>query len=251
MKPKKRLAQHFLTAKSVVRMLAEAADCEGKSVLEIGAGTGLVTRELAVRAKRVVAVELDKDLIPGLTDAVSDLKNVEVVHADALKTSFDYPVVVGNIPYNLSSPLMVKLLGSNFKHAALMVQKEFAERLVAKPNDSSYGRLSVMVQAGSEVEIVGFVPASCFTPEPKTDSALIVLDKKKRFAVDAKLVNALFQHKNQSVRKSLLNSRKFLGWDKAEASSFCAGLGALAARRVRTLSLAEVELVCKSFTRGS
>ena len=237
-------SQNFLAAKSVARTIAETIPLTGKSVLEIGAGKGALTTELAKRAKSVRAIEVDEKLFPSLLSATNEFGNVECVRADARKSSFNgFDAVYGNLPYHLSSELLFKLLESEFKQAVFLLQKEFAERVVAEPGSSDWSRLAVMAQARSHPSLQGFVPRTCFKPVPRVDSAILLLEaRSKPLAVDEELVRLLFQHKNQSVKKALEHSRKTLGLSKQGARSL-AEKTPLCDRRVRTLSLEELVLL--------
>ncbi len=242
-----RLSQNFLADKSVARIIAETVPLKGKRVLEIGAGRGALTVELAKRAKSVRAIEVDEKLFPSLLSAVKEFKSVECVRADALHASFDgFDAVFGNLPYHVSSPLLFKLLDSDFNKAVFLLQKEFAERLVALPGTGEWSRLSVMAQARALPEVAGFVPRTCFKPVPRVDSAIVLLRARpKPLAVDPELVRLLFQHKNQSVKKALEHSHEVLGLSKQEARALAEKTPFLN-RRVRTLSLEELVLLGKS-----
>ncbi|MFH1200311.1 MAG: 16S rRNA (adenine(1518)-N(6)/adenine(1519)-N(6))-dimethyltransferase RsmA [Candidatus Micrarchaeota archaeon] len=247
---KKRLSQVFLRDISSVSDYLDLADFSGKTVLEIGAGTGVVTEYLAARAKRVVAIEIDPEAIGALKQRTAGMKNVEVVAADALRASLDYPVVVGFLPYHISTPLLVRLLHSDYGDAILCLQKEFALRMVAPPDDVEYSRLSVLAQSLADVEFLGVVPAGAFVPVPKVDSALVYLHRNPKFSLDDALVSALFQHKNQSVKNAVGHSARALGIDKPAAKALAASLP-LNDRKVRSLTLEELETLSKAFQAAS
>lgn len=252
--PKKRLSQNFLAAPEFIYELAEALPLKGELVLEIGAGDGRVTRELASKARKVVAVEIDSDLIPILEKGLRKFRNVEIVRGDALALDYSpYKFIVGSLPYHVASPILFRIVSSGFRQAALVLQAEFAKRLVAKPNSSDYSRLTVMVQAACDCEIIGFIPKECFDPIPKVDSVIVKLTAKPpggRLALSGTLVTALFSHKNQSVKKSLLHSTAQLGMDKGQTLSLIRSAGGLASRRVRTLSLEEFTILSKKFSEN-
>jgi 16S rRNA (adenine1518-N6/adenine1519-N6)-dimethyltransferase len=237
-------SQNFLAAKTVAKTIAETIPLKGKRVLEIGAGKGALTTELAKRAKSVRAIEVDEKLFPSLLAAVEKFSNVDCVRADARQSSFNgFDAVFGNLPYHLSSELLFKLLNSDFKQAVFLLQKEFAERVVAEPGSSGWSRLSVMAQARSHPSLQGFVPRTCFDPVPRVDSAILLLEARSEpLPVDEELVRLLFQHKNQSVKKAFGHSHKALGVSKSDARSFAEKLP-FSARRVRTLSLEELVLL--------
>ena len=252
-KPKKHMSQNFLVDDSVAEQIAETIDLEGKTVLEIGAGTGQLTAFLAERAKRVIAVELDSELIQRLEEHLSSFDNVEIVRADALKTEFaGYDAVFGNIPYHISSPLLVKLLNSRFKKAVLLMQKELAQRLLAPPRDHEYSRLSVLAQNNARMQIIAEVPPEAFRPIPRVDSAIVLFEKKPAkeiLKLDEQLVAALFQHKNQTVRNALVHSASLLGKNKQELKRIAEKLPG-AEKRVRDLSLSQFAELCKAWQRS-
>jgi len=181
-RPRKRLGQHFLVRASVLRSIAEAAGLTPETtVLEIGAGTGLLTRELARRAGKVYALEFDRELADSLRREL-EFPNVEIIVADALDFDFaalrparDQFKIIGNLPYNISVPLIFRLLEASglASELLLMVQKEVADRLTAGPGRKSYGILAVLCQMRAETEIVLRVAPSAFHPRPKVNSALV------------------------------------------------------------------------------
>ncbi len=245
---KKRLSQVFLRDIDAVKEFLDLADFKGKTVLEIGSGTGAVTTYLAGRAKRVVAMEIDDDAIAELTRATAGFKNVEAVKADALRSSLDYEVVVGFLPYHAATPILVRLLHSNYGDAILCLQKEFAVRMTAAPNSPDYSRLSVLAQSLADVEIMGAVPRGAFTPVPKVDSALVYLQRNKKFDLDDRLVSALFQHKNQSVKNALLHSGRALGLEKPALKRIAESLP-FPERKVRSLALPDLESLSNWFRK--
>ncbi|MCL5011679.1 MAG: 16S rRNA (adenine(1518)-N(6)/adenine(1519)-N(6))-dimethyltransferase RsmA [Candidatus Marsarchaeota archaeon] len=171
-------------------------------ILEIGGGHGELTKHLAKKG-RVTVVELDEKLsgkikIPG----------VEVISKDALEVDFDgYDFITGNLPYNISSQIIIKFLESNTKKAIFTVQKELAKRMVAKPGSRDYSKLSVNVQNVGICNILKIIPPEFFNPKPKVFSAVVELKKNKKpiliTELDWKIVNFIFQHKNQNIGKVL------------------------------------------------
>jgi len=182
MESKKSFGQNFLMDQQVVEDLINAAEIRSENtVLEVGAGTGTVTRALARRAGKVIAVELDRDLIPTLKENLKDFPNVEIVNADILQyidtlkqtpnpTTFN---VVGSIPYQITSPLIHRLLvmKQRPKAIALIVQKEVAEKIVAAPPRATY--LSNFVANFGEAKIIKIIKPGSFRPQPKVESAII------------------------------------------------------------------------------
>jgi len=183
-KPRKNLGQSFLMDENVIRNIARIANVTGDDiVVEIGAGIGVLTEYLAQNAARVIAVELDDKLVEVLKDRLSGYSNIQIYHGNILR--FDFRTiartgrqkikVVGNIPYNISSPVLFYLLSFRgvINSFVLMMQKEVIDRLVASPGGKSYGVPSVILQMFATVEKVFDVPASCFYPRPKVNSSVI------------------------------------------------------------------------------
>ncbi len=176
---KRRLGQHFITDRGILARIADVLDAGPQdTVLEIGAGPGGLTEALAQRAGRVVAIEKDRDLIEGLRNR---LPAVEVVEADALSVDWHacagHPfLLAGNIPYNITSPLLEKALSEpQPDRIVFLVQREVADRIVASPGTREYGALTVGVQAVARAERLFTVPAGAFQPRPKVDSAVLRL----------------------------------------------------------------------------
>lgn len=233
----KRLGQCFLNSPAIINSIADALPLKGKAVLEIGGGHGELTAALTAKAKSVRVIETDANLVPYLEKLAGACGNIDVVQGDALQAEFKEPIVFGNLPYYISTPLLLKILDSPFKTAVLMVQKEFGERMVAQPKSSDYSRLTIAVASRAKCEILMVVPAECFSPQPKVDSVVVRLDAlpvKSRLAVDDDLVRALFQHKNQSVKKALRHSCHEVGMTREEAARFAESTP-LASVRVREL----------------
>ena len=185
-RPKRRLGQHFLFDPRILGRIADALGATSRDVvLEIGPGPGGLTAQLLARTPHVVAIEKDADLIPRLR---SRFPSLQLVQADALETDWhaavgpalavaggDY-LVTGNIPYNITTPLIDQALTSPFSaRIVFLVQKEVAERIAAAPGGGDYGALSVGVQAACSVERLFNVPARAFTPAPKVDSSVLRL----------------------------------------------------------------------------
>jgi len=182
-KPKKSLGQNFLADRSVVLDLIGAAGVAGdNTVLEVGAGTGAVTAELAPRAKQVIAVEFDRDLIPALRESLEEFRNVKVVNEDVLSLDLARFArspnlkVVGSIPYQITSPLIHKILKSELlpESVTLIVQKEVAEKIAAPPPKATY--LSNFVGHFGKARIIRTVKPGAFRPAPKVDSAILKIE---------------------------------------------------------------------------
>lgn len=229
---KKSLGQCFLEDRNILKLEAELAKVEGRTVLEIGAGDGRLTEAiLAKKPKKVFAVELDSGFATLLREKFAG-KPVEIIEADVMEAELPgFEIALGNIPYYISSGIIFKLAPMHFEHAVLMVQKEFAEKMAARPGDSNYGRLSVTSQLCFTVKYERMVPRHLFRPMPKVDSAIIILTPTGRTLtqLEENTVRWLFQHKNRTVRNALASSKMF---EDAELAK----LGAFLKRRPRTLS---------------
>ncbi len=219
LKPRKSLGQNFLIASGVLDKILEASQVgEGELVVEIGPGVGALTRCLAEKGARVVAVEIDGRLIPLLEDVLGDLGDrIRLVHADALKV--DYGVllnemeggtfkVVANLPYYITSPFVAGFLeaGHRFERMVLMVQREVAERMAAAPGTGAYGALSVLVAYHTKADIVWPVSRHCFYPPPAVDSAVVRLVRRPVPAVTVLRPDLFFR----IVRASFGRRRKML-----------------------------------------
>ncbi len=203
----KKLGQVFLNNPKILENEIRLAQVEGKNVLEIGPGDGRLTEKiLACNPKKLIAVEKDTRFVELLKEKFAFDDSVEIINADFLEYEIpEVDVIMGNIPYYISSPIIFKLKDVKFEHAVLMVQREFAEKMVAKPNDRNYGRLSVTSQIFFNVEYLRTVQKVFFSPIPKVDSALIRLKptgvKLSKFEED--IIRNLFQHKNKTVKNAL------------------------------------------------
>jgi len=206
----RRLGQHFLFDPSILRRIADAAQLSAaETVLEIGPGKGTLTRHLAERAGRVIAIEADRALAAALVSH-QPAPNVEIIAGDALQV--DWPradVIAGNIPYQITSPLIERALEHHPTRIVFLVQKEVAERLAAAPGSKQYGALSVGVQLAAKVEQLFTVRAGSFSPPPKVESAVVRLTPIRSSAhpLIRPLVQALFQRRRQQLQRSL---REFL-----------------------------------------
>ncbi|MDU5081351.1 16S rRNA (adenine(1518)-N(6)/adenine(1519)-N(6))-dimethyltransferase [Tissierella sp. P1] len=223
----KSLGQNFLIDGNIVRKIVDEGDITSEDyIIEIGPGMGTLTEELALRAKKVVAIEIDDTLLPILDETLGKYDNVEVIHGDVLKIDIEKlieenlsggPVkVVANLPYYVTTPIIAKLIEDNLNLESIivMVQKEVAERMEAGPGGKEYGSLSVFVNFYSKPEIVVKVPKTVFMPQPKIDSAVIKLEIKKELPdVDKdkffKIVKAAFSKR----RKTILNSLSTYGFN--------------------------------------
>lgn len=254
---KKRLGQNFLIDPNIVRKIVTLADPRPQdTVFEIGPGRGVLTEALAKAAGRVVAVEIDPVLHRLLQERQPDWPNVELVCEDALQYPMEQlpsgTIVVANLPYYLSTPLLFKLLDcrDRFPRLVLMLQDEVADRLVAKPGSSNYGVLSVMVQYATEVSKAFKVSANCFRPRPDVGSAVVLLRMKERRALSeqeelrfAALVKAAFSHR----RKTLVNSLRDEGHQAHSLASVLESMNVNAACRAETLSVEQFMELARRF----
>jgi 16S rRNA (adenine1518-N6/adenine1519-N6)-dimethyltransferase len=252
------LGQNFLIDPAMRDQIAEAAGDRADEVVEVGAGVGTLTIALAERHGRVTAVELDRTLIPALREVVGGRAGVEVVEGDILKVDLTqrYPhggeLVVGNIPYNLTGALIRKLLDQppRPRRMSLVVQKEVAERWTATTGASLS---TVAVQVFAEARLGMTIPAAAFTPEPRVDSALVLLEVRDKPAVDVpdmdaffRLVESVFQFRRKQLGGAL---GRIAGVGSEAAGSRLRDMGIEPERRAQTLSLREWEALYLRFAR--
>ena len=252
----KSLGQNFLIDGNVIDKIIDGARVkEGDKVIEVGPGIGTLTREMAKRAEKVVAVEIDKNLIPILKETLADFDNTEVVNEDILKVDINKLVdeklsggpvkLIANLPYYITTPIVMKFLEEDIPvtDIVVMVQKEVADRMNAVPSTKDYGALSVAVQYYCDTEIVAKAPRHMFIPQPKVDSTVIGLHirEERKYKADNeqlffKTVKAAFGQR----RKTLLNSLSSMGvLDKAKIKEVLAEAGIDEKRRGETLSIEE------------
>jgi len=223
--PRKRLGQHFLVDRNILNKVVRTAEV-GKEdvVIEVGPGLGEMTLALARLAKRVIAVEIDPQLVEILKKKLADCPTVEVVRSDILKVDFKHlfkkeghPVkVVANLPYQISTPLLFRFIESKevFSTLTLMLQREVAERMVASPGGKEYGRLSVLLQMFLDLSVRFFIPPSAFFPHPKVESAVVHMVWKQEPAVNPrdeewfkKVVKASFGYRRKTLANALKHSQ--------------------------------------------
>jgi 16S rRNA (adenine1518-N6/adenine1519-N6)-dimethyltransferase len=211
--PKGRLGQHFLIDEGfLARQVKAAALSSRDTVLEVGPGIGTLTRHLLERAGRVVAVERDRGMMGILRDRFKERENLILLEGDVLKLDLPpFNKVVSNIPYTISSPLTFRLLEGGFDLALLTYQKEFAERLIARPGTPAYSRISVALYYRGVAEILEILPPRSFYPPPKVESALVrIVPREPPFSVDEafffRVVGGIFLHRGKTLRKALFHS---------------------------------------------
>ena len=251
---KKGLGQNFLTSGDMLETIADAAG-DTKGIIEVGPGFGALTQRLASRADKVVSIEIDERLIEVLEYTLSDLDNVKIVQGDILKIDLEELIktefagmdvsLAANLPYYITTPIIARLLEEKLplKSIVVMVQKEVADRLAAKPATKDYGTISILCQYFAEPEIIAKVPASMFVPPPKVDSAVVRLNMLGEPSVKTadeemffKTVRAAFSQR----RKTLLNCLcSFFGTSKDELKKIGEAAGIDLSRRGETLSLDE------------
>lgn len=270
MKARKRFGQHFLEAAWVNKLVAASGIGIDDSVLEIGPGRGAITRPLAAKAKQLLAIEVDRDLAAELEE--SALPNVTVVTGDILEVDLS-PIVsdwlgtppgpanqiriVGNLPYNISSPIMFRLLEfaastQGARDAVLMLQKEVADRLVAKVGTGDYGVLTVLTGVHADVTRILSLPPGAFRPAPKVHSAVVRLafrPPQVRIGdqeLFVRMVRTMFTQR----RKTTANALKAFAVDRGmDAAETLTRTGIDPMRRPETLALAEMAALSKAFER--
>ncbi len=226
--PRKQFAQHWLKSDKALNQIVAAAEIsKSDRILEIGPGTGILTRRLLPLAESVVSVEIDRDLCQSLAKKLGKTENFLLLQGDILNIDLEanltnFPAfqnlhkVVANIPYNITGPILEKLLGTishpnpkPFDSIVLLVQKEVAERLYAKPSSKAFGALTVRVQYLASCELICIVPAKDFYPAPKVDSAVVRLRPHiRQTADDPKFLEALVKLGFAEKRKMLRNNLK-------------------------------------------
>lgn len=221
----KSLGQNFLIDENIILKIIEGSEINKNDVIiEVGPGIGTLTQYLAEMSKKVLAIEIDKSLIPVLDETLESYDNVEVINSDVLELDLKKLVsdkfpgekvkVVANLPYYVTTPIIMKFLEEEVpvKDIVVMVQKEVADRLKAKPKTKDYGSLSVAVQYYSQPEIVTRVPRSVFIPNPNVESTVIrlkVLDNPQVKVTDRKIFHKVVRASFAKRRKTLLNSLSF------------------------------------------
>lgn len=251
---KKSLGQNFLTDENILRKIIKAAEISDKDgVLEIGPGIGALTQHLAEAADQVVAIEIDERLTLVLDKLFGTHPNVAIVPGDILEIDLESLItryfsdvaslhVVANLPYYITTPILLKLLHTpkRFDHLVVMIQKEVAERMAAKPGGKEYGSLSIAVQFYSEPELVMHVPPTVFIPPPKVGSAIIRLKMREQPPVHVSDVPFFFEVVRASFaqrRKTIYNNLKHHFYDKEDT-----------ARLNRCLEKAEIDRIRRGET---
>ena len=254
----KKFGQNFLIDTHVLEKIISAAGItKNDCVLEIGPGIGTMTQYLAENAGHVVAVEIDRNLIPILKETLADYDNVTVINEDILRVDIkalaeEYnggkPIkVVANLPYYITTPIIMGLFESGvpIDNITVMVQKEVADRMKEGPGSKDYGALSLAVQYYAEPEIVANVPPNCFIPRPNVGSAVIRLTRHKEMPVEVKdpalmfkIIRASFNQRRKTLQNGLGNAPE-LPYTKEQIAAAIAEMGLTPTIRGEALSLAQ------------
>ncbi len=241
--PKKSLGQHFLTDSNILNRIVEVGDFSADDeVVEIGSGLGSLTLPLCQKVKKVIAIELDRDLAEDLRR--KNLKNLTVVTGDALTIDWQVDIargykLIGNIPYSITSPLIRKILSlkPGPSESVLLIQKEVADRIMAQPGSSERGLLTLLVESRAKVEKIFNIKAGSFNPPPKVESTVIrltPLDKPVFAQIYWPGIEAGFRHKRQTLANAL---NKELGINKSELQLLFRKCGISAMARAENLTL--------------
>lgn len=258
--PRKRLGQHFLIDPNIVRKIVALAELRpDETVLEIGPGRGILTRTLCAEARTVIAVELDPRLATYLAESLVDCRNLDLRRGDALEFPYETlperTVVVANLPYYVSTPLLFRLLDARDRidRMVLMLQTEVARRLVAQPRTSDYGILSVLTPFSADISLAFQVSKSCFRPSPEVGSAVVRLVMHRQRPVPVKdealfvrTVRAAFAHR----RKTLANSLRDEGISTDRIARALAQVGIAPPRRAETLTLEEFAALANALSKS-
>lgn len=266
----KKFGQNFLIDTHVLDKIIRAAGVTKEDmVLEIGPGIGTMTQCLAEAAGRVVAVEIDSNLIPILKDTLKDYDNITVINEDILKIDIkklaeEYnggrPIkVVANLPYYITTPIIMGLFESEvpIDNITVMVQKEVADRMQTGPGSKDYGALSLAVQYYAEPYIVANVPPNCFIPRPNVGSAVIRLTRHQKLPVEVKdsglmfrLIRASFNQRRKTLQNGLNNSSE-LHYSKEQIARAIESLGVPATVRGEALTLEQFARLANYFTENA
>ena len=261
---KKGLGQNFLTSQNVLEEIVYAAEIDS-GVIEVGPGFGVLTSELAKNSDKVVTIEIDERLLDVLEYTLADYDNVKIVNSDILKLDLHKLIqeefgdekvsIAANLPYYITTPIITKLLEEKLplKNIVVMVQKEVALRMAAKPSSKDYGAITVLCQYYTEPSVVTNVPASLFVPPPKVDSAVLQLKIREKPAVQVqdekmffRVVKAAFSQRRKTLLNCLCSNFSF---PKEEMSALLEDIGIMPSRRGETLSLQEFADISDAITQ--
>ncbi|WP_342047403.1 16S rRNA (adenine(1518)-N(6)/adenine(1519)-N(6))-dimethyltransferase RsmA [Bacillus sp. OTU530] len=257
---KKSLGQNFLIDTNVLNRIVDFAEMSSETAaIEIGPGIGALTEQLAKRAKKVIAFEIDQRLLPILGETLEPYDNVKIIHSDVLKANVKQVVeeefekdqdimVVANLPYYVTTPILFKLLEEQLpiRGIVVMLQKEVADRIAAAPGTKDYGSLSIALQYYTEAETVMIVPRTVFVPQPNVDSAVIRLTKREKPAVMVQdeafffeVVRASFAQRRKTLMNNLVNNLQGIPKDKELLEQTLQEAGIDPKRRGETLTIEE------------
>jgi 16S rRNA (adenine1518-N6/adenine1519-N6)-dimethyltransferase len=252
MKAKKSLGQNFLQDEGVILNIVRLIDPQAdEDIIEIGPGQGAITDHLQASGARLRLIELDTDLIPKLQSRYAAAGNVQIDHMDALQLKLTGPPVkvVGNLPYNISSPLLINMLyqSEQVSKMVFMLQKEVVQRICAEPGQKLFGRLSVMLQHRFDCSAHLHIPPEAFIPQPKVDSQIVVMTPKPQPAdVDLPTLEALVKQSFAMRRKTIRNNlKKIVRIEQLEAVGIDPG------QRPETISLEAFEALAQSLPQQS
>lgn len=239
-RPKKHLGQNFLIDQNIIDLIVEYAELsENDTVIELGSGTGLLTKKLANFSKKVFAVELDSKLFSVLQANCQNKSNIIPINEDILKLDLRNLVneekvkIVGNLPYYITTPIIAKVLDESknlsIQMILVMVQKEVAQRMIALPGSKDYGALSIFISYKTNVEIVKYVPATCFYPKPKVESAIVRMYPKDDLSLKLKdeelffqIVRSAFQYRRKTLRNAIIianhSGERYIPIDKFDSA---------------------------------
>lgn len=257
---KKSLGQNFLIDTNVLNRIVDFAEMSSETAaIEIGPGIGALTEQLAKRAKKVIAFEIDQRLLPILEETLEPYDNVKIIHSDVLKANVKQIVeeefeqdqdimVVANLPYYVTTPILFKLLEEQLpiRGIVVMLQKEVADRIAAAPGTKDYGSLSIALQYYTKAETVMIVPRTVFVPQPNVDSAVIRLTKREKPVVTVQdeafffeVVRASFAQRRKTLMNNLVNNLQGIPKDKDLLEQTLQEAGIDPKRRGETLTIEE------------
>ncbi len=254
----KNFGQNFLINEEILIKTVEGMNLtEDSCVIEIGAGIGTLTQEMAKRCKKVVAIEIDDKLIPVLKETLGEYKNIKIIHNDVLKINFNSLIreeglhnvkISANLPYYVTTPVITKIFTEKpqIESLTLMLQKEAGDRIMAEPNTDEYGVISTLVQYNADVDRICTVPPSSFIPQPRVDSVVISIKMRKSPRVrvlDEELFFRIIKTSFNMRRKTLWNVLKQTGLPEEKLKAAFEASGVDSKRRGETLSLEEFALL--------
>lgn len=264
---KKSLGQNFIVDSNILKRIIAHANINDRSgVIEIGPGIGSLTEQLAIVANKVVAFEIDQRLLPILADTLSSYDNIEVIYQDILEVNLQQAIeehfsknlnihVVANLPYYITTPILMKILQqkTSIETITVMLQKEVADRMAARPNTKEYGSLSIAVQYYTEAKVVMDVPKTVFIPQPNVISSVLKLVKREQPLVEVPdedlfftIVQASFAHRRKTLRNNLITHFKKT-YEKAFIEEILLAAAIDGSRRGESLTIQEFANITHQF----